>query len=90
LIRGKFLHICGGKPITHRRRQAPPIHSIYFFCPLITQKQEGEHADHDDEHYSIECKQHGYIDRNGKVIRMGKYTYQEIEDEITLRTKGED
>lgn len=33
-------------------------------------------------HYSIECKEYGYIDTNGAIKKIGQYTFDEIQEEI--------
>lgn len=45
--------------------------------------EEGEEEEHGDcNHYSIECNQHGYINKKGKVIKLGYYTFEDIQREI--------
>lgn len=33
-------------------------------------------------HYSIECERHGYIDKKGKIIKLGNFTFEQIMEEI--------
>lgn len=35
-----------------------------------------------DPHYGIECHKCGYIDTRGKILKMGNYTFEEIQSEI--------
>lgn len=43
-------------------------------------------GNHDDEngchHYSIVCDKHGYIDKNGRIIQLGDFTFEEIQKKI--------
>lgn len=42
-----------------------------------------EHGKETDcQHYSIECRQYGYIDSKGKLIKKGEYSFNEIMKEI--------
>ncbi|RLZ06385.1 hypothetical protein EAH69_13720, partial [Faecalibacter macacae] len=43
----------------------------------------GKH-EHDNicNHYSIQCERHGYIDKKGNIIKLGKFTFEEIMEEI--------
>ncbi len=34
------------------------------------------------EHYSITCQQHGYINKKGKLIKIGNYNFEQIQQEI--------
>ena len=44
------------------------------------------HADDGEKgdctHYSVECKEYGYIDTNGDIKKIGQYTFDEIQEEI--------
>lgn len=42
-----------------------------------------EHTKEEDcHHYSIECKQHGYINEKGEIIELGDFTFEEIQNKI--------
>lgn len=38
------------------------------------------------EHYSIQCKNHGYIDKSGKIIKFGQYSFDEIQKQINWKS----
>lgn len=40
------------------------------------------------EHYSIECKKHGYINNKGEIIKLGDYSFDEIQKEIKWKSKN--
>jgi len=40
------------------------------------------HENCDCHHYSIACKKHGYMDKQGNVIKFGEYAVEQIIDEI--------
>ena len=45
-----------------------------------------EHAKESDcHHYSIVCEQHGYIDTQGKIVKIGSYTFDEIVKQINWK-----
>lgn len=41
----------------------------------------------DCQHYSIECKRHGYINKKGEIIKLGDYSFEEIQKEIKWEIK---
>ncbi|MEJ8591624.1 WG repeat-containing protein, partial [Riemerella anatipestifer] len=42
-----------------------------------------EHPKENDcQHYSIECQKHGYINKKGKIIKFGNFTFEEIQNQI--------
>jgi len=42
-----------------------------------------EHAKEGDcHHYSIVCENHGFINENGKILKLGKYQFEDIVKEI--------
>ena len=44
------------------------------------------HNEHSDcQHYSIDCKKYGYIDKNGKIIKTGNYSFEGIQKEINWK-----
>ena len=49
------------------------------------------HTDDGEEsectHYSIECKEYGYIDTNGNIKKIGQYTFDQIQEEIGWEIK---
>lgn len=48
-----------------------------------------KHAKENDcHHYSIVCDNHGYINDNGKVLKLGKYKFEEIQKEIDWKPDG--
>jgi len=42
----------------------------------------GNHEHSDCKHYSIECKNYGYIDKKGEILKIGNYTFESIKKEI--------
>jgi hypothetical protein len=45
-----------------------------------------EHKEHGDcEHYSLECKKYGFIDTAGVIIKLGNFTFDEIQKEISWK-----
>lgn len=42
-----------------------------------------------DKHYSIECKQSGYIDKNGQIKKIGNFTFEQIAKEIGWKSEDE-
>lgn len=49
-----------------------------------------EKFNHSDcQHYSIECKEYGYIDEKGKIMFMGNYTFEEIAKKINWKSQYE-
>lgn len=49
-----------------------------------------EELNHSDcHHYSIECKEHGYIDVKRKIILLGNYTFEEIAKKINWKSPYE-
>lgn len=49
------------------------------------------HNDDDEKgdctHYSIECKEYGYIDSKGDIKKIGQYTFDQIQEEIEWEIK---
>ena len=49
-----------------------------------------EHAKEGDcHHYSIICKNHGYINEAGKILKIGNYQFEEIQKEIDWKPHEE-
>ncbi|MDY3521964.1 WG repeat-containing protein [Riemerella anatipestifer] len=45
-----------------------------------------EHPKENDcQHYSIECQKHGYINKKGKIIKFGNFTFEEIQNQINWK-----
>ncbi|MXV14298.1 WG repeat-containing protein [Hufsiella ginkgonis] len=45
-------------------------------CKKVLWCCEGENS---DKHYMIDCKQAGFIDRSGRIRKMGAYSFEEME-----------
>jgi len=57
---------------------AEDCHKVYW-----KDDEEADHAEHEVcNHYSLNCNKHGYIDKKGKIIKLGNYTFEEIQKEI--------
>lgn len=56
-------------------------------CRKVPCHNEKEHSD--CQHFSIECKLYGYIDVNGKIHKLGNYTFDEIKKEINWKAAEE-
>ena len=59
---------------------------------IIAEKCElkpwNEHPKENDcQHYSVECKNHGYINKKGEIKKFGNYTFEEIQKEIKWEIK---
>ncbi|MDO5616597.1 MAG: WG repeat-containing protein [Cruoricaptor ignavus] len=54
-------------------------------CEKIPWAEHPEEAD--CQHYSIQCKKHGFINKKGKIIKFGNYTFEEIQKEIDWKYK---
>jgi hypothetical protein len=53
-------------------------HNVYW-----EDNEEADHEEHGDcNHFSIECNKHGYINKKGKIIKLGHFTFEEIKKEI--------
>jgi hypothetical protein len=58
-------------------------HKVYWKDDEETDDEDTDHEEHRDcNHYSIECNKHGYINKKGKIIKLGYYTFEEIQKEI--------
>lgn len=59
---------------------------IYEDCYKVVCKDEWDEIDpeeeEDDVHYGLECNRLGYINKKGKTIKLGDYTYEELEEMI--------
>ena len=55
-------------------------------CYKIYSDDEGDDIDHDEHddcnHYGILCNKLGYIDKKGKIIKLGNYSFEELQKEI--------
>lgn len=47
------------------------------------------HANDGDKHYSIDCKQAGYINKKGQVLKMGNFTFEQIQKQIGWKSEFE-
>ena len=54
-------------------------------CKQILWCCEGKN---EDKHYIIECKQNGYINKSGQILKIGNTTFEQLEKEIGW--KGDD
>lgn len=45
------------------------------------------HAYDGDKHYSIDCKQAGYINKKGQVLKMGNFTFEQIQKQIGWKSE---
>lgn len=48
------------------------------------------HAHDGDKHYSIDCKQAGYINKKGQVLKMGNFTFEQIQKQIGWKSEFEE
>ena len=49
-----------------------------------------EHSNEDDcHHYSIQCENHGFINDKGKILKLGKYKFEELKKEINWKPDNE-
>ena len=49
-----------------------------------------EHPKENDcNHYSIKCEKHGFINKKGEIIEIGKYTFEQIADKIKWKSDYE-
>jgi WG containing repeat len=39
-------------------------------------------GENEDKHYTVDCKQTGYINKRGQLQKIGNYTFQQIQKEI--------
>jgi hypothetical protein len=46
---------------------------------------ENHEHETDCEHFSMICERHGYINENGKIIKIGGYTFEQIMKEINWK-----
>ena len=62
---------------------AEDCHKVYWKDDEETDDEETDHVEHEVcNHYSLKCNKHGYIDKRGKIIKFGNYTFEEIQKEI--------
>lgn len=58
-------------------------HKVYWKDDEETDNEEIDHVEHGVcNHYSLECNKYGYIDKKGKIIKLGNYTFEDIQKEI--------
>jgi len=48
-------------------------------CEKVLWSHENES---DCKHYSLKCKKYGYINKKGKILKLGKYSFENIRKEI--------
>ena len=56
-------------------------------CEKVPWNIQEEFNHSDCQHYSIECKEYGYIDEKGKIMFMGNYTFEEIAEKINWKSQ---
>lgn len=56
-------------------------------CQQVLWCCKGEKA---DKHYVIECKQTGYINKKGQVLKIGNQTFEQIQNEIGWKSEYDD
>ena len=44
----------------------------------------------DDKHYTMVCKNAGYINKKGQILKIGKYTFQQIQKQIGWKSEYEE
>ncbi|MBU8882075.1 WG repeat-containing protein [Kaistella sp. DKR-2] len=50
-----------------------------------------EHAKEGDcHHYSIVCENQGFINENGEILKLGKYQFEDIVNEINWKPDDEE
>ena len=47
------------------------------------------HAHDGDKHYTIDCKQAGYINKKGQVLKVGDYSFEQIQKQIGWKSEFE-
>ncbi|MDT3405629.1 hypothetical protein [Mucilaginibacter terrae] len=45
------------------------------------------HAHDGDKHYTIDCKQAGYINKKGQVLKMGNFTFEQMQKQIGWKSE---
>lgn len=58
-------------------------------CKKVQWKLQEEFNHNDCQHYTIECKEYGYIDDKGKIMLIGNYTFEEIAKKINWKSQYE-
>ncbi|WP_295771783.1 WG repeat-containing protein [uncultured Mucilaginibacter sp.] len=44
-------------------------------------------ANDGDKHYTIDCKQAGYINKKGQILKMGNFTFEQIQKQIGWKSE---
>jgi len=45
------------------------------------------HVNDGDKHYTIDCKQAGYINKKGQVLKVGNYSFEQIQKQIGWKSE---